>query len=349
MNILSISQGFMAAVAAGLVACASSGSGNNNNGVPDARGQSGGIDASNNGGPDGSSQRPDGGGPTNLPPPNVVGPYTVAESTATVTAGAENATLQIFTSNVGRKAPLVILKHGTSLKTSDYKKLAIRIASHGFVVIGVDTNSNPLDPNAPTNIEERDLSIKAIDYATSTLSATVDETKISMMGHSRGGKLSVMVAAQDSRLDAVLLLDPVNACGMAPYSSDCPDVTSSQIASAITKPIGIMGEINNAEGGIAGMPCAPAAQNYTTIFSALGATTSKTEWTFTGADHMDFLSDGTGGLQGLLCLDGPGDDNEIRANVATLSVAFMRRHLTAENAMDAWLTGAMLPSGITQR
>jgi hypothetical protein len=339
MNIPFLSQGFTAAVAAGLVACSSSGSGNNNggNGTPDAGGQPAGIDASNNGGPDGSSQQQDGGGtPTNLPPPNVVGPYTVAESTAMI----PDATLKIFTPSVGRKAPLVILKHGFQLSTNNYKKLAARVASHGFVVIGVDTNVG--------QDKERDLSISVIDYAVSTLSATVDENNIAMMGHSRGGKVSIMTAAKDSRIDAVLLLDPVNACGMDPgFSEACPDVTTAEIAGAITKPIGIMGE--TVSGGDGLFACAPTAKNYQTIFAAVNPAASKTEWTFTGADHMDFTDDG-GGAAGLVCFaKGSGDDNEIRANVATLSVAFMRRHLTAENPMDAWLTGAMMPSDITQR
>ena len=105
-----------------------------------------------------------------------------------------------------------------------------------------------------------------------------------------------------------------------------------------------MGETNNAMGGF--MPCAPAAQNYTTIYAVLGSSPWAVSWTFTGADHMDFTDDG-GGVTGGFCTDGPGDDATIRRDMRTLAVAFMRRHLRGEAAMDAWLLGASLPSDIT--
>jgi hypothetical protein len=109
-------------------------------------------------------------------------------------------------------------------------------------------------------------------------------------------------------------------------------------------PVGVMGETNNAAGGF--MPCAPAAQSYQTIYDGLAAASWATEWTFTGADHMDFTDDG-GGVTGGFCTDGPGDDAQIRRDVHTLAVAFLRRHLRGETAMDAWLTGPSVPAGIT--
>ncbi len=233
------------------------------------------------------------------------------------------------------------MKHGFQLKTSNYNELCTRIASHGFVVVGVDTGGSIL--GGPTNIDERDASMAAITYATTNL-ALVNADKIAVMGHSRGGKIAAMVTAADPRVDAALLLDPVNGCGMAAFSTTCPDITAAAIAGAITKPIGIMGETNNSGAN----SCAPAAQNYVTVRNAITTAPWNVEWTFTGADHMDFTDDG-GGLPGLLCTAGPGDETQIRKDMRTLSVAFVRRHLTNDVAMDAWLSGAMLPTGITKR
>jgi pimeloyl-ACP methyl ester carboxylesterase len=270
--------------------------------------------------------------------PDVAGPYTVTKSSANVSGGA----LVIYSPNItGRKIPLVIMKHGFQLKTSNYNELCTRIASHGFVVVGVDTDAGLF--GGPTNIDERDTTVAGITYAITNL-ALVDADKVAVLGHSRGGKLAAMVTAIDPRVDATLLLDPVNGCGMGPFTTTCPDIAKPAIAGAITKPVGIMGETNNSGAN----SCAPAAQNYVTVRNAITAAPWNVEWTFTGADHMDFTDDG-GGLVGSLCSAGPGNETQIRKDMRTLSVAFVRRHLLGDNAMDAWLTGASLPAGIVKR
>lgn len=282
-------------------------------------------------------------GSTSAADPSAAGPYTVAMSSAMI----DGATAVSFVPSIpaGTRAPLVILKHGFQLSTANYEVLAERVASHGFIVIGVDTAGGIF--GGPTNVDERDASVAAIDWAIADapFAAQVDAEHIAVMGHSRGGKVAVMVAAADARIDAALLLDPVNGCGPgAGYSATCPDVSSAAFAGALGMPVGVMGETNNATGGF--MPCAPAAQNYQTIYDGITASSWAVEWTFTGADHMDFTDDG-GGTTGSFCADGPGDDATIRADVRTMAVAFVRLHLRGETAMEAWLTGASIPGGIT--
>ncbi|MCU0676797.1 MAG: alpha/beta hydrolase fold domain-containing protein [Myxococcota bacterium] len=225
-----------------------------------------------------------------------------------------------------------------------------RLASHGFVVVGIDSGGGGfgIPTGGPTNVEERDGVMAAIDWATTSapFAASVDDERVGVAGHSRGGKVSVMVAAADARIDATLLLDPVNGCGPGQsYSASCPDVTSAAFAGALRMPVGVMGETNNATGGF--MPCAPTAQNYQTIFDAITMSSWAVEWTFAGADHNDFTDDGGGALGAFACPDGPGDDAMIRAQWRAMMVAFFRRHLAGDTAMDAWLTGAMLGAGIT--
>lgn len=220
-------------------------------------------------------------------------PFTVVEDSETV----GDATVVTFVPQLpaGAKAPLVVVKHGFLLATSNYQVLCNTLAADGFVVIGVDTA--PMLFFGPTNVDERDQTTDAIDWALNTapFASRIADQPIAVIGHSRGGKVAVMAAAADSRIDAALLLDPVNGCGPGQgYSSTCPDITTSTLAGALAIPVGVMGETNNATGGL--MPCAPTDQNYTTVFSALTNATWAVQWTFTGADHMDFTDDGGGSV-----------------------------------------------------
>jgi len=294
----------------------------------------------------GTSPGVDGGSSTDPTSPNGMGPFAVSEASGTVTDGDLVAFVPALPA--GERAPLVLFRHGFQLSTSNYTTSLRQLASHGFVVVGVDTdNGDFLGFGAATNLEEQAATIAALDWAISSapFAASVDGSRVGVAGHSRGGKVATQIAAAESRIDATLLLDPVNGCGPgADYSADCPDVTSPAIAGSIATPIGVMGETNNGTGAMA---CAPLAQNYQTIYAALSSLPSwRAEWTFTGADHSDFTDDG-GGLAGGLCPDGPGDDAEIRRNWRAMTVAFFRLHLNDEPAMSAWLTGASLPSGIT--
>ncbi len=191
-----------------------------------------------------------------------MGPYSVSEESGSV----DGATLVVYVPalSAGETAPLVLFKHGFQLATSNYATGLQQLASHGFVVVGVDTGGGGFGGGG-SNLDEQNATIAALDWAigSAPFAASIDSSRIGVAGHSRGGKVATQVAAAEGRIGATLLLDPVNGCGpTAGFSADCPDVTSAAIAGSITEPIGVMGETNNATGGF--MPCAPADQNYQT-------------------------------------------------------------------------------------
>lgn len=67
----------------------------------------------------------------------------------------------------------------------------------------------------------------------------------------------------------------------------------------------------------------------------------------TGADHMDFVDNPAAcGFTCSVCADGPAVDAVVVANTRTIATAFFRRHLRAESAMDATLTGASIPDDV---
>ena len=158
-----------------------------------------------------------------------------------------------------------------------------------------------------------------------------------MSGHSLGGKLATMVAAMDPRVTAVFAIDPVDG------GFNAPDVVPSQ-ASGLTIPVGFAGETTNASGGF--MPCAPAAQNFQQFYAATTSAPWAAQWDFTGADHMDFVAAPAGcGFCGV-CPAGSAEPMSVVNGMHTLFVAFARRHLRGEAAMDSWLIGPQVPTGV---
>ncbi|MEI8255147.1 MAG: CocE/NonD family hydrolase [Deltaproteobacteria bacterium] len=276
--------------------------------------------------------------------PAGTGPYTVTRTTPAVTG----ATVVVFDPAVpaGTRAPIVMFKHGFQLSTANYATMLAQIASHGYIVVSVDSGGGLI--GGPTQVQERDAVITALGWAVSSaapFAAHADAAHVAAMGHSRGGKIAVMVAAADPRVSALVGLDPVNACGPGQaYSADCPDVTMGAFAPVLSMPIGLMGETADAAGGF--MPCAPAAQNYATIYRATSASTWVASWTIAGAAHMTFTDDG-GGFAGAFCAAATGNVATIREEILTLAVAFLDRHLHGDTSRDPWLTGALVPTSVT--
>lgn len=275
--------------------------------------------------------------------PNTTGPYQVE----TASVRQETFTLHVYTPTNAPSAPAVLFKHGFQLATQNYDGLCRYIASHGFMVLGVDTPTRLI--GGPSNLDERDATLEALAYARSNLFTdglpTPRDGLVAIVGHSRGGKVAAMVAAAAPSVAATLLLDPVNGCGNSNYSMTCPDIRDAAFAGRVAGAVGLMGETNSATGA---MPCAPASQNYQTLTTAFAQATSRTEWTFANADHMDFTDDG-GGLVGSFCPNAGGDEAQVRAGIRTLAVAFLQRHMRNDNRMDAYLTGNRMPNGVRVR
>lgn len=288
----------------------------------------------------------DGGGGVDAPAPtggpDSMGPHAVTTRMDSVTRG--DRTTPVVAHVPAGGGPLVLFLPGFQLESRRYVPLAERVASHGFVVVRADPSASLF---SVSHVDMRDDAIAVLDWAEEALADVVTEGT-GVMGHSLGGKLSVMVAGADARVGAVLGIDPVNGgAGPSGYTATAPDIVP-EVSGALAMPVGYMGEITNASGGF--MPCAPADQNYTTFYDSAGAAPWAAEWTFDGADHMDFVSDTSGcGFTCSACPNGSADQATVQAGMLTLAVAFFRRHLRADAAMDGYLTGAMVPGGITTR
>ena len=275
--------------------------------------------------------------------PTGPGPFTVGMASDTVTRGSRSIPVTARFPMGAGSHPVVILLPGFQLQSSYYAPLAERLASHGLYVVSADPPGSLL---MVSHVAMRDDVIEGVLPWVAGQSGA-DATRIGIAGHSLGGKVSAMVAAGSAEIDALLGIDPVNGgAGPIGYNDDAPDIVPSPV-SGITVPVGFMGETTNGSGGF--MPCAPLDQNFQTFYEATGSAAWAAEWDFTGADHMDFVHDTSScGFTCTACPDGSADEGAVLAGMSTLAVAFMRQHLMGE-AMEEWLTGGRVPSGVVTR
>jgi dienelactone hydrolase len=107
---------------------------------------------------------------------------------------------------------LVVMLPGFATSHSAYTAYAEHLASHGFVVVGVDTRSNLLMSSHDTEAVEV---VRTLDWLLedSPFKQRIDATKVAVAGHSKGGKLAFFAAALDARIDVVIGWDPVNGGG----------------------------------------------------------------------------------------------------------------------------------------
>jgi pimeloyl-ACP methyl ester carboxylesterase len=148
------------------------------------------------------------------------GPYQSAVNNISIDTSTSNTNITAtFYSPKGtfsaNSLPLVILLPGFSVHYYDYDAYAFHLASHGYIVLGMDYVETSADNTIANHDDKAQQVIEAIDYAltTSIKSGQIDSTKIAAMGHSLGGKIAFYAASQDARIKAIIALDPSNAGG----------------------------------------------------------------------------------------------------------------------------------------
>lgn len=226
----------------------------------------------------------------------------------------------IFVPSGGAPHPLVIVSPGFQMDRAQYASYARHLATWGFVAIltdyadrGIFADHTKLAADVPA----------VITWALPRPELAIAPTQIATAGHSLGGRISVFAASLDPRIKAVVGWDPVDA--------NSPSVAPEKMT-AMTAAVAVIGETTNASGG--GMPCAPAADNFTQFYAA--APSPALSMTFAGADHMDWVDDPSCGFCGF-CTAGTATPDAVRKATRRLDVAWLRRQLLGDTAMDAWL------------
>jgi dienelactone hydrolase len=250
------------------------------------------------------------------------GDLTVTTSTEAIPGAAQGRTLPatIFTPEGTAPRPLVVISPGFQMARAQYESYARHLASWGFVAVLVDYAETGFF------IDHARLAADVpavIDWALARTGLAIDAQQIAAVGHSLGGKISVFAASLDPRIGAVVGWDPVD--------STSPSV-APELVTGLTAAVAVVGETTNASGG--GMPCAPAAENYTTFYNA--APSPAVSITVNGADHMDWVDDPSCFVCGF-CSPGSAAPELARKVTRRVNVAWLRRQLLDDAAMDAWL------------
>ncbi|GAB4304604.1 MAG: hypothetical protein Kow0097_01730 [Candidatus Bipolaricaulota bacterium] len=221
--------------------------------------------------------------------------------------------------------PFVAFSPGFLLSGREYRSTGVLLASHGIAVALLTYDVNLFTADHRLLAGDLRFVLGALPPAAAERGVSLDPERIALAGHSLGGKLSFLVAAEVPTVRAVAGLDPVD--GGAPGTDDpIRFPRAADRMAEITVPKLVLGAERGGEARF-GMPCAPRDANYARLFES--ATSQAWEITQLGAGHMDYLDDPNCGLACAVCV--PGDDPALARTMAHgYLVLFFRAHLRGE-------------------
>lgn len=249
---------------------------------------------------------------------------TTAEVTITL-PGDRSIAATVCTATSGTPRPLVILSPGFAMGLDQYASYCTHLASWGYPTVLAEH-----DGIIPDHSQSADDRAAIIDWASTAPEITTwDGTHVAVAGHSLGGKVSILAALRDARIGLVVGWDPVDAGN--------PSIAPEQVGD-LAAPLVLLGEtLDGVAGpGIGAQACAPSADNFAQYYD--GAPGPVVELTVVGADHMDWVDDGSCFACGF-CQDGAADREVVRALTRRTTVAALRYYLEQDAAAATWLTG----------
>ena len=252
------------------------------------------------------------------------------------TPGGTSIPLTMYVPTSEGPHPVVVFLQGFLLGPDDYASYGEHIGSWGYVVIMPELPGD-------TQSGDRDATSELLDWLDgpgtldgAVLGGRADPELLMLGGHSRGGKVSLLTATTDTRVDAVFGIDPVDTAG-GPGVNPSPDNPSvaPELMPLVLAPITIVGETVNASGGF--MSCAPEAENFRQYFGAATAPAVAIE--FLTANHMSFLDDPNCGFVCSACTAGTDEPSVTRRMTQGYMVAFAQWQLRGRDGYRDYLAG----------
>ncbi|MEC8051046.1 MAG: alpha/beta hydrolase, partial [Myxococcota bacterium] len=121
--------------------------------------------------------------------------------------------VSLFEPNATGPLPLVVLSPGFQLNRDFYRSYAEHLASWGFIVATQSYSgrvSGLFNSNHASIAEDTLALVEALQTDT-YLNLNINPEAVGLIGHSLGGKISILSAVLDSSIAAVVGLDPVDA------------------------------------------------------------------------------------------------------------------------------------------
>jgi pimeloyl-ACP methyl ester carboxylesterase len=221
--------------------------------------------------------------------------------------------------------PWVVFSPGFLFTGSAYRSWGELLASHGMATALVSYAYSLFNPDHRVLVADLLFVLDAIPAEAQRYGVRLDPSRVALVGHSLGGKLSFLAAAERP-VQAVVGLDPVD--GGAPGVIDPVRFPSAVAAmGSVRAPVLLLG----AEYGKRvkfGTPCAPQDANFRKFFEAAPGPALEVEQR--GAGHVDYLDNPNCGLLCSVCW--PGDDpTTTRAQAQSYVLFFLRGYLLGED------------------
>ena len=190
--------------------------------------------------------------------------------------------------------PLAVISPGFLITADQYSSYARRLAEWGYVAVVYDFVQQALDPSS--DLACVDLLEELLTWCgnlNNPIGSLCDPNNILLIGHSRGAKISSLVASKDPRVKALYLIDPVDVTVYTPLSPEFPSAASALESSLNQQlPVAIVGSGS-------GSDCAPSESSYNVFYKATKGPTW--QGIVQSAGHLQFLDARNSTAMGLVC------------------------------------------------
>ena len=225
----------------------------------------------------------------------------------------------------GGPFPFILFSPGFLLSGSAYRSTGEILASRGIAVALLTYNVNLFTADHRVLAQDLRFVLHQLPAEAEARGVALDPHRVGLVGHSLGGKLSFLAAAEETSVRAVAGLDPVD--GGAPGTDDpIRFPRAADRMEGIAAPKLFIGAERGGETRF-GMPCAPREANYERLFERAAA--PAWEVTQLGAGHMDYLDNPDCGFACAVCVPG-SDPGQARMEAQTYLILFFRAYLSGD-------------------
>ncbi len=238
--------------------------------------------------------------------------------------------------------PIVLMTPGMMIDANNYSTIAKHLASWCYLPV-LTNYKNTAFPATPDSVSIQDM-IDTLNWVKAAqhqkLKGQVDAKKVALLGHSRGGKLSFYLTAQNpAMVNLLIALDPVEGQ---------MGTMNTQIPASITVPTLVMGERFSGENGLLGQFCAPIPLNYQKYYEALPKDLPSLEISFKHAYHMSWLDNPNCGMACMACVqNNKANHQEVRSLTGRYAVAWLERFFRNRTDLDPYLWGDKIQLDVT--